>query len=385
MIKRALILSAFTLAACATTEPAGEVPAPEVETASLPVIEPVIPMPSKPYDTGKTLTRITFGSCNKQEDDQSFWNTIAAADSDLFVYLGDNVYGDVWSKDPQMPELRKAYRTLAMDKTFKSFRAKTPMMVVWDDHDYGLNDAGGTYELKYGGEALFEEAWALPANDPRRARDGVYTSEIFGPEGQRVQIILLDTRFFRSDLKPTDEKNAPGKERYLPDPDPSKTMLGEAQYEWLLEELMKPAELRLIVSSIQVLADGHGWEAWATLPTDRQRLYDTIGAAGAEHVVLISGDRHAAAMYATNEALPYRLYEMTTSSLNAPASVWRAQSGETRIEDGPNRLGTMEYEANFGQVDVDWEAGRANIVLKGMKGEVLQDLSVKFSDLTVAN
>ena len=68
---------------------------------------------------------------------------------------------------------------------------------------------------------------------------------------------MLDTRYFRSPLKPTDEMNARGKERWIPDEDPSKTMLGDAQWAWLENELKRPAELRLIVSSIQVLSEGH--------------------------------------------------------------------------------------------------------------------------------
>jgi alkaline phosphatase D len=105
-----------------------------------------------------------------------------------------------------------------------------------------------------------------------------------------VQVILLDTRFFRSPLKPTDQRNAPGRERYLPDEDPTKTMLGEAQWAWLADRLREPAEVRLIVSSVQVLAEGHGWERWGNFPRERQRLYDLIRDTGARGVVYLSGD-----------------------------------------------------------------------------------------------
>ncbi|ADM09024.1 putative phosphodiesterase/alkaline phosphatase D [Parvularcula bermudensis HTCC2503] len=348
-------------------------------------LTPIIPMLSKPLPPETRLTRIAFGSCLKQEDDQSIWQTVEASDPDLFLFIGDNVYGDIYSGDPAMPELRSAYNTLAKSTPFASLRANVPVMAVWDDHDYGLNDAGGTFALKYGTEALFEEAWALPADDPRRARDGVYTSDIVGPSGERVQIILLDTRFFRDDLLPTDQRNAPGKERYLPDPDRSKTMLGEAQYAWLVKELQKPADLRIIVSSIQVIAEGHGWEAWNTLPAERQRLYDTIGASGAEHVILLSGDRHAGGLYKTHRALPYPLYEITSSSLNAPASVWRAQSGETRMEAGPNRLGPMMYEANFGLIDIDWSRRMVTLSLADATGAPAQAIKVSFAELQISD
>lgn len=376
--------AALLLSACATTPPPttpAEATAPAATPIAADPLSPVIPMVSAPLDTSQTVSRILFGSCLKQQDDQAIWTQLAKADPDLFLFIGDNVYGDVWDRDPMLPELRQAYYDLAQSKPFAALRQSTPTMVVWDDHDYGLNDAGGSFSLKYGAEALFEEAWALPADDPRRARDGVYHAEIIGAPGQQVQVIMLDTRFFRSDLTPTDEKNAPGKERYLPDLDAAKTMLGEAQYEWLLAELAKPADLRLIVSSIQVIADGHGWEAWRTLPLERQRLYDVISSSGAEQVILLSGDRHAGAFYKTDDALAYPLYELTSSSLNAPAAIWRAQSGETRIEDGPHRLGTMEFDVNYGQIDIDWNSKTVSLALKGADGSTLQQQDIRFSNL----
>ena len=115
----------------------------------------------------------------------------------------------------------------------------------------------------------------------------MYDARTFGPPSMRVQVILLDTRFFRSPLKPTDERGAPGKERYLPDDDPAKTMLGDAQWAWLAERLREPAALRLIVSSIQVLAEGHGWERWSNLPKERQRLFDLIRDTGARSVLFL--------------------------------------------------------------------------------------------------
>ncbi|MGV6820772.1 MAG: alkaline phosphatase D family protein [Parvularcula sp.] len=378
MMKSSLVPSlCVVLAACAAN--------PEESSLSQPAKTDttIVPIASAPLDSNKILTRIDVGSCNKQQNDQSIWDKISQTNPDLFLFIGDNVYGDIWSKDPAMTELKEAYRELAKSEPFKRLREKTPVLVTWDDHDYGLNDAGGSFELKKGTEALFEDVWALPEDDPRRHRDGVYSSTITGPENQRVQIIMLDTRFFRSELKPTDEKNAPGKERYLPDPDPSKTMLGEAQYKWLAEQLEKPADVRFIVSSIQVIADGHGWEAWHTLPTDRERFYKTIADSQANGVILISGDRHAGAFYERDDLIDYPLIEMTTSALNAPSSVWRAQSGETRIEPGLYRLGTMEFEANFGQIDIDWQGRSVKMALIGEDLNEMQSVNISLNDLQV--
>jgi alkaline phosphatase D len=345
--------SLLALAACATPEKdsrdysmslAPDAPAGAIRAR---------PMPSAPLDPSRTLTRIIFASCAQQNEDQSIWNRVADESADLVIYLGDNVYGDVRSNDPSLPELKAAYMRLSMSEPFARVRAAAPLLTVWDDHDMGMNDGGGDYPLKEQSEKLFEYVWDV--KDERAARPGVYGAWIIGEAGRRVQVIMLDTRYFRSPLKPSDDVGARGKERWLPDADPAKTMLGAEQWAWLEGELKKPAELRLVVSSIQVMSEGHGWEAWREFPLERQKLYDVIKRTGAEGVVLLSGDRHAAALYQRDGAISYPLFEATSSSLNLPASKWRAASGETWTEIDPNRLGEMYYDANYGRIDIDWE------------------------------
>ncbi len=340
-----------------------------------------VPMPSARLDMEQSLTRIVFASCAQQNEDQSFWSQLTAEKPDLTLYMGDNVYGDVRSNDPALPELKAAYMRLSQSEPFAQLRAAAPMLVTWDDHDYGLNDAGANYPYKADSQKLFNYVWDVPENSPRRSREGIYDSWLIGEDGRRVQIIMLDTRYFRSDLKDTDERFAPGKERYLPDPDPSKTMLGEAQWVWLEDELRKPADLRILVSSIQVIAEGHGWEAWRTLPAERERLYATLKNSGAENVIILSGDRHSAALYKRDDVIDYPLYEMTSSSINLPASVWRVEREETRIEEGPHRLGTMIYEANYGVLDIDWEAGHVNVSVRGEGGTPFLQQKIELSKL----
>ena len=341
-----------------------------------------VPMPSAPLDLSKTMTRIVFASCADQLEDQSIWNRVAAERPDLTLFIGDNVYGDVRSEDPALPELKAAYMRLAQSEPFSRVRAAAPMLTMWDDHDYGLNDAAASFKLRENAEALYEYVWAIPEDDPRRARPGVYGSWMFGEEaGRRMQLIMLDTRFFRSDLMETDERGARGKERYLPDPDPAKTMLGAEQWAWLEDELQKSADLRLIVSSVQVIADGHGWEAWKMLPAERERLYALIGKTGANGVIMLSGDRHSAALYRKDGVVDYPLYEATSSSLNLPGAIWRARSGDTYMEPDPNRLGDMFYEANYGVVDIDWAADRVTLSIRDENGVSVRRQAVDFRSL----
>lgn len=315
------------------------------------------------------LTRIAFGSCFDQNRPQPIAEAVQAYRPDLFVFLGDNVYGDV--EGGTVSNLRDAYQRQARNAGFAQLLEAPRVLAVWDDHDFGVNDGGGDFALKRQAEALFLDFWQVPARDPRRARQGLYASFAFGPEGRRVQVILLDTRTFRSPLRPTDEPDAPGKEDYLPDPSPDKTMLGAAQWQWLEEALKEPADLRLIGSSTQVAADGHGYERWGNLPGERDRLYDLLAKAEATPTAILSGDRHFAAFYKVPLGDGRTIWEVTSSSLNRP---WTDAE-----ERGPNQLAPLYTAENFGTVDIDWQARRAVLAVNDIEGNRVQEVELDLS------
>jgi len=312
------------------------------------------------------LTRIAFGSCADQNHQQPIWSRIFAYDPDLFIFAGDNVYGD--DRSGTLSELQGAYARAAKIPAIRRLRATRPVLATWDDHDFGMNDAGRDFPNKWASQELFLTHWGVPEDDPRRRRNGVYHEVTFGPEGRRVQIILLDTRFFRSPLKATDDRGAVGKEHYMPDSDPSKTMLGEAQWAWLREQLLKPAELRLIVSSIQVLAQGHGYERWGNLPGERQKLLGLVTDTGATGVVFLSGDRHLGALYRLTSNVPYDLYEITSSGIN--------RSYPSADEPGPLRLGDVYRYENFGTVDINWSTGVVTLTVRDKAGRPVRQISI---------
>ena len=327
------------------------------------------------------LTRIAFGSCADEEKLQQIWDAVLRFRPELFLFTGDNVYGDLRDGRP-VPEtdlldgLRHAYAQALSVPGFLAVKAGVPHLATCDDHDYGKNDAGADFAGRHEAQKLFNEFWSVPADDPRRHREGVYHAETFGPPGQRVQVILLDTRFFRSPLKPTDQRGSPGKERYLPDDDPTKTMLGEAQWAWLGERLRELADLHLVVSSVQVVADGHGWERWGNLPRERRRLYDLIRDTGANGVVFLSGDRHIGALYRESSGVPYPLLDATASGIN--------QVFPGNREAGPNRLGAVYGAANFGTIDVDWWAGTVAVSLRNEAGEAVRRETLSLDRLKAA-
>lgn len=328
--------------------------------------------PNPALSPATALTRIAFGSCNHQSAPQAYWAQIAAQNPQLFLMIGDNVYGDnAWDADAGLESLRQSYLLQASHPEFRDFRAKFPMMATWDDHDFGLNDAGGSFPMRRWGEALFESFWG--SSDTVRGRDGVYDSTITGPEGKRVQVILLDTRFFRSDLKRAEwSKERPPLGGYLPDDNPAKTVLGAAQWAWLKAELAKPADLRIVVSSTQVITQAHQFEGWTNFPAERAKLLDLLAGREDSGLVLLSGDRHAAGVYRTEHG-GETFWELTSSSLNLAFGNDTERS--TAREPDPTRVTKFFPVENYGLVDIDWKAKRLTMVLKDATSNTLAEQS----------
>lgn len=325
----------------------------------------------------EVLTRVLVGSClDEEKPDSSALRSVSAEEADLFLMIGDNVYGDrdgsaYVSNEAELDELRESFADLAAREDFAELRTTHPMMVAWDDHDMGANDGGRDFPFRRLAERIHERFWGLEDADVG-AWPGTYYARSFGPAGQRTQIIMLDTRFFRSPLTPTDAFNAKGKERYIPSDDPNQDMLGNDQWTWLENQLQKPADLRLVVSSIQVLpTDAHGWEAWSRLPAEQQRLYDLIANSEAEGVVFVSGDRHTAFLYRDGTALPYPVHELTASSLNVSFA-------ETTSETDTAQIGEGYPPENYGAIDIDWEAGAVALEIKNNQGETVRQTTAQF-------
>ncbi len=312
----------------------------------------------------RVLSTIAFGSCAHQSRTQAFWTPLLASRPDLFVFAGDNIYADTYDRALK----QKKYQQLAAHPGYQELLRTCPVLATWDDHDYGLNDSGGEFRKKEESQELFLDFFGEPADSPRRRQPGVYDAHIFGPPGRRVQVILLDTRYFRSPLKMLAHR-VPGGGRYRANRDRSATLLGTNQWAWLEEQLRKPADLRLLVSSIQVVAQDHDWEHWMNFPNERGRLFNLIKSTGAQGVVVLSGDRHHAELSRHPSAIGYPLYDLTASGFNM------ARGG--RVEE-PNRyrVGTLYPQNHFGLVRVDWAAKDPLVTLeiRDLKGKpVIQE------------
>lgn len=320
-------------------------------------------------DAQAAITRIGFGSCCHQDKAQPIWDQVNGWRPELFIFLGDNVYGDT----EDMDVLRGKYAQLAAKPGFRELHRRSRVIATWDDHDYGRNDAGFEYPKKAESRDVFLDFWQVPADDARRSHAGIYGSYFYGPPGRRVQVILPDNRTFRTPLlgmsvEPEDRG------QYLTNSDRAATMLGAAQWEWLEQELRQPADLRIFASSTQVLADAPGYEAWINFQADHQRLLDLIDFAEVDNLVMISGDTHYAELSKLDQGVPYPLYDLTSSGLT---EVWPVF--------GPNRLRIAQAPLmpNYGRITIDWTGPEPGVLMEVqmLDGSIAISQVVRFADL----
>lgn len=340
--------------------------------------------PSSEQDV-EPLSRIAFGSCAKQDKPQLIWDSVIETKPQLFLFLGDNIYGD--TQDMQI--LREKWNLLGAQPSYQRLKKTCSILATWDDHDYGANDAGAEYPQKRESQRIFHDFFGVPADSPRRKQEGVYHAQVFGPPGKRVQIILLDVRYFRSPLVKGFKPGEPGdgyRGVYLPNDDPAATILGAAQWKWLAEQLRVPAELRLICSGTQILPDEHGSECWGNFPHERNKLFQTIRESQAKGVVLLSGDRHLAEVMklgSQESGIGYPLYEVTSSSLNAPSGNVTKAGVRFANEINRYRVGLTFFEINFGNVMIDWEQADplVRVQVREEQGQVVLQQRISLSQL----
>lgn len=334
----------------------------------------------------RTLTRIAFGSCARSDKPQPIWDAVLETRPDLFIFLGDNVYLD--TRDPAV--MRRKYAELAAQPGFQRLKASVPILAIWDDHDYGENDAGVDYPMKEESRRQFLDFFGEPVDSPRRSRDGIYTAHVFGPAGRRVQILLPDLRWNRTPLVPLElgdqdypawvtkraEAGEPTPGPYARNPETTATQLGETQWRWLEEQLSVPADVRVLASSLQVVADFPGWEGWINFAHDHQRLIGAIRDRRANGLFCLSGDTHYGEISRLDVNTPYPLWDITSSGLT---EVWPVTP--------PNamRAGEVFRDQNFGLLTIGWGGGSPTVLAQvcDVNGVPRLEQAIRIGDLTV--
>lgn len=314
--------------------------------------------------SNKTTFKIAFGSCSDQKKvDKQLWEEVAVEQPDLWIWLGDNIYGDSENLDT----LKLKYDKQKSHPDYQKLIDQTRILGIWDDHDYGLNDGGKEYPSKDGSRDLLFEFLEVAEENPAWNRKGAHQSYVLDALGKKMKLILLDTRYFRDALI---VKKDPKRTIVNPTGD----ILGEEQWKWFEKELKSDADIFLIASGIQVLPSQHNFEKWSNFPKDRNRLLERLKSIE-QPVILLSGDRHISEVSKlSNEEYRTPIYEFTSSGLT---NVWSQFWPETN----DLRVGPTVFEPNFGVLEMNESENGTNFSLSYIGTDNTRWATFKLDDL----
>lgn len=308
---------------------------------------------------------VAFGSCNDQKKSNKLWKVINNIKPDVWIWGGDNVYSDTGDT----MKLWKDYTKVLNHPEYKKLRQSAVILGTWDDHDYGINDGGAEFDAKDDTKEMFLDFMEADSSDPRRKHDGIYTSQIISTGKKSIKFIMLDTRYFRSELTKSKSKGR----RYEANEYGEGTILGNEQWEWLEEELAKlDADYHIIVTSIQFLSSEHGFEKWANMPHEIDRMLAIIKKYDVPRVIFLSGDRHISEFSILNdEEIGYPVIDFTSSGLT---NVYSSYSGE------PNKYRHDEVvnKKSFGTLSFDTKTDQVTFKMIGENGVLLNQYVIKY-------
>lgn len=283
-----------------------------------------------------------IGSCNYVNEEAydrpgnpygggyEIFQSILEQDPDFMLWTGDNTYlreadWNSWGG------IRQRYTHTRSLPEMQPLLGSVHQYAIWDDHDYGPNNADRSYWLKDYSLETFKLFWANPNYGPGGGISGTFF-------WQDAQFFLLDNRYFRT----SDEEEDPAKQ----------AMFGEQQLEWLLDALrFSRAPFKFVVMGNQALnnyGDPSYIEAWSEFPRERKAFMDAILVERIPGVIFLSGDRHQSELSKLDRPGTYPLYDLTVSPLTAGANGDRGQ-------DDPNTLrvnGTYFGGRNFAKLTI---------------------------------
>lgn len=287
------------------------------------------------------ITRIALLGCHKQNEPAPALEYFADVLKPHYaIWLGDNVYADT-KTDPN--HILRQLEVLEQKEGFQKLRATVPFFATWDDHDYGLNNAGIEYIFKEESKQIFRKFWRLENEIPEN-HDGVYYSKIEKlPNGKTIQFLMVDGRF--------------NNDRYLDGIKKKEAdILGEKQWLWLENELKKPADVRLFVTGQQVLLNKmNRWEAWSKVGRSQQRLDDLLSRLNVNNLIFLTGDQHTGEVLKSLKKMKYKTFEIMTCGINQTERPGRA----------PNRVAGPDLTVHSAPIlEIHWDEQNPFIEIK---------------------
>lgn len=302
--------------------------------------------------------KIALGSCaytNEAKYDRpgeaygkgnGIYTEIEKQKPDAMLWLGDNIYLRSVDYDSDY----------GINARYTDFRAVTELQgllqcthhyAIWDDHDFGPNDADRSYALKYRTLEAFKRFWGN-YNYGINGKPSIISTFVFND----VQFFMLDNRYNRtSNFRETGEK-------YI---------LGEEQVQWLIDALTySKATFKFVMVGGQFLNPVAVFENHSCYAEERQQIIDLIEAENIKNVVFLTGDRHRTELTKLELKNGNVLYDLTCSPLTSKAYAAKDEAHDLRVK------GTLVEERNFGVLNFSGslEARKLNMQIFDVNGKL---------------
>ncbi len=299
------------------------------------------------FPIGPASFTVAVGSCARVGTNGAVFDTIRQVDPAAFVITGDLHYANIDENDPD--RFRELFDFTLTRTSPSALLRQTPIAYVWDDHDYGANNADATTPSRPAAMAVFrDDVPHYPLAGPETAIHQAFTIG-------RVRVVMTDTRSARSPSSSTD--------------DADKSMLGEEQKAWFKAELIaadEAGQLVIWVNSVPwIAAAAPGGDGWDGYSTERAEIADFLVDQEIDRLVMVSGDAHMVAIDdGTNSDFS------TSGGGGFPVLHAAALDRPGHTKGGPYSEGAFPGGGQFGLVDVTDDGGdRITVTLSGRDWE----------------
>ncbi len=317
------------------------------------------------------------GSCNYVNDplydrpgkpyggDSSIFETMANTGGAFHIWMGDNWYTREADFESAWGMQYRASHDRAQ-KSLQKFMASMPQYGIWDDHDYGPNDAGKSFILKEQSREIFKNYILNPSYG--EDEKGIYTKLSYSD----ADIFLTDDRYFRSEDEMPDSVNGVASAE--------KHFFGPAQMDWLKNSLQySKATFKIIVVGSQVLNPMNKYESMQRYSYEYNELLNFIADQKIDGILFFSGDRHHSEVIKKERPGLYSLYDATMSPYTSGVSMVTGAEKENaaRIKS------TLVEAQNFGKITVSGAVNNRVLTIEfiGVKGNKLAAWSVGEKEL----
>ncbi|MDQ3591490.1 MAG: alkaline phosphatase family protein [Actinomycetota bacterium] len=311
------------------------------------------------YGNGPFSFRLAFASCASTASNHVVFDAIREKAPDLFVHMGDFHYLNIGRNDPDA--FRRAYDRVLDSRRQSALYRATPIAYVYDDHDFGSDNADGTARSRSAATGVYRER--VPHYPLVEGNDGTIQQAF---SIGRVRLIITDTRAARS---PVDA------------PIDRRTMLGAAQLAWFEGELIKARDAPLVVwiNTVPWITSSNERtiEGWAPYARERTRIADHIDGLGlTSRIVMLSGDGHMAAIDDGSHSAYMSSRQDNTRGFvvahGAPMDRW------PRTKGGPYSHGVSRRNHQFGLLDVKDSGSALDVTVsaRNARGDVVPGLEL---------